>query len=144
MGEISVTSPGYRGTSLTRNRFPLGPYGSPMPIAIWWSYGGGGGVLMSEVPLCCTPKRLFDSILKFRHCAWKVVSSTSACHLFGQGTRWVRCPMMDHIKPSSEEQHARAPSKNTTHLDPISHCKPTSGTTWSNRWTCHNYSPGLI
>ena len=28
---------GYRGTSLTRNIFPLGPYGRPMPRALWWS-----------------------------------------------------------------------------------------------------------
>jgi len=28
---------GYRGTSLVRNRRPLGPYSSPMPGALWWS-----------------------------------------------------------------------------------------------------------
>ena len=30
----------YRGTSsLIRNSPPLGPYGRPMPRALWWSYG---------------------------------------------------------------------------------------------------------
>ena len=32
----------YRGTSLIRNRPPLGPYSRPMPRAQKWSYGGGG------------------------------------------------------------------------------------------------------
>ena len=27
----------YRGTSLIRNRRPLGPYSRTMPRAIWWS-----------------------------------------------------------------------------------------------------------
>ena len=27
----------YRGTSLKRNRPPLGPYSRPMPRALWWS-----------------------------------------------------------------------------------------------------------
>ena len=40
----------YRGTSLIRNHFPLGPYSRIMPRALWWPYGGGL-VLMSEVPL---------------------------------------------------------------------------------------------
>jgi len=40
----------YRGTSLIRNRLPLGPYGKPMTRALWWSQGGGC-FLMSEVPL---------------------------------------------------------------------------------------------
>ena len=26
----------YRGTSLIRKRHPLGPYGRPMPRALWW------------------------------------------------------------------------------------------------------------
>ena len=26
-----------RGTSLTRERLPLGPYRKPMPRALWWS-----------------------------------------------------------------------------------------------------------
>ena len=29
--------PAYRGTSLIRNRAPLGPYGRNMPRALWWS-----------------------------------------------------------------------------------------------------------
>jgi hypothetical protein len=37
---------GYRGTSLIRNRTPLGPYSRPMVVL-----GGGGLFLMSEVPL---------------------------------------------------------------------------------------------
>ena len=40
----------YRGTSPLKNRLPLGPYGRPMPRALRWSWGGGGGH-MSEVPL---------------------------------------------------------------------------------------------
>jgi len=31
----------YRGTSLIRNSAPVGPYSSPMPRDLWWSYGGG-------------------------------------------------------------------------------------------------------
>ena len=31
----------YRGTSLIRNSFLLGPYSRPMPRVLWWSYGGG-------------------------------------------------------------------------------------------------------
>ena len=40
----------HRGTSLIINCLPLGPYSRPMPRALEWSQGGGG-VLMSEVPL---------------------------------------------------------------------------------------------
>ncbi|KAJ1475979.1 hypothetical protein T484DRAFT_1966882, partial [Baffinella frigidus] len=43
--------PGYRGTSLIRHQLPFGPYSRPMPRALWWSLGGGGRFLMSEVPL---------------------------------------------------------------------------------------------
>jgi hypothetical protein len=39
-----------RGTSLMKNNPSLGPYSRLMPRALWWSQGGGGGV-MSEVPL---------------------------------------------------------------------------------------------
>ena len=39
-----------RGTSLIRNRRPLGPYSSTMPRALWGSQGGGR-FLMSEEPL---------------------------------------------------------------------------------------------
>jgi len=45
-----VHSGWYRGTSLIRNRSPLGPYSSHMHRDLWWSYGGGR-FLMSEVPL---------------------------------------------------------------------------------------------
>jgi len=31
----------YMGTSLIRNRLPLGPYSRPLPRALWWSRGGG-------------------------------------------------------------------------------------------------------
>jgi len=31
----------YRGTSLIRNRAPLGPYSRIMPMALLWPYGGG-------------------------------------------------------------------------------------------------------
>ena len=40
----------YRGTSLIRNRPPLGPYSRTMPRALWWSYGGRE-ILVSEVSL---------------------------------------------------------------------------------------------
>ena len=42
--------PDYRGTSPIRNSAPLSPYSRTMPRALRWS-GGGGRVLMSEVPL---------------------------------------------------------------------------------------------
>ena len=45
----------YRGTLLTRKRTTLGPYSRPMPRALWWSKGGGGRFLMSEVPLYSRP-----------------------------------------------------------------------------------------
>ena len=32
----------YTGTSLTRNRVPLGPYSRTVTRALWWSLGGGG------------------------------------------------------------------------------------------------------
>ena len=32
-----VTPIEYRGTSLIRNRYPLGPYSRTMPRALWWS-----------------------------------------------------------------------------------------------------------
>ena len=41
----------YRGTSLIRNSAPIGPYGRTILRVIWWSLGGGGLFLMSEVPL---------------------------------------------------------------------------------------------
>ena len=40
----------YRGTSLLRNCFPLGPYSRPIPKVLWWSWGGGA-FLMREVTL---------------------------------------------------------------------------------------------
>ena len=40
----------YGGTSLIRNRAPLGPYSRTMPRALQWSWGGAR-FLMSEVPL---------------------------------------------------------------------------------------------
>ena len=40
----------YRGTSPIRNSAPRGPYSNNMPGDLWWSYGGGGGV-MSDIPL---------------------------------------------------------------------------------------------
>jgi len=45
-GSCGGSSTNYRGTSLIRNRAPLGPYSRTMPRAI-----GGGRFLMSEVPL---------------------------------------------------------------------------------------------
>ncbi|KAJ1473209.1 hypothetical protein T484DRAFT_3365307 [Baffinella frigidus] len=46
----STTAGPYRGTSLMRNRLPVGPYSRTMPRVLWWSWGGGQ-FLMSEVPL---------------------------------------------------------------------------------------------
>ena len=40
----------YRGISLIRNRLLLGPYSSPVPRGLGWSWGGAR-FLMSEVPL---------------------------------------------------------------------------------------------
>jgi len=45
---------GYRGTSLTRKRFLLGPYSRPTPRALWW-FEGEGGFLMSKALLCMAP-----------------------------------------------------------------------------------------
>ena len=45
-----------RGTSLRRNRRPLGPYRRTMPRALWESWGGGR-FRMSEVPLYARPAR---------------------------------------------------------------------------------------
>ena len=41
---------GYRGTSLIRNRLLLGPYSSPVPWGLGWSWGGGAQFLADEVP----------------------------------------------------------------------------------------------
>ena len=40
----------YRGTSLIRSRFPLGPYSGTVPRTLR-QIQGGGAFLMSEVPL---------------------------------------------------------------------------------------------
>ena len=49
LGLVRRTTPGhYRGTSLIRNCFLLGPYSRPMPRALVL---GGLKFLMSEVPL---------------------------------------------------------------------------------------------
>jgi len=47
------------GSSVIRNRAPLGPYSREMPRALWRPYGGGL-FLMSEVPLYrgCVSKAL--------------------------------------------------------------------------------------
>jgi hypothetical protein len=49
----------YRGTSIIRYFLLLGPYIRPMPMALWWSYGGGQ-FFMSDVPL---HPRFFDEQL---------------------------------------------------------------------------------
>jgi len=51
----------YRGTSLIRKLPPLGPYRSPMPRALRWSYGGGAvsyerGTPVHPTPYTITPK----------------------------------------------------------------------------------------
>ena len=48
--QVSHLSLEYRVTSLTRTPPPVGPYSSPMPRALWCSYGGGC-CFVSEVPL---------------------------------------------------------------------------------------------
>jgi len=55
----------YRGTSLIRNRTPLGSYSRTMPRVLWWSYGGGH-FLMSEVPLYGTRKTVKDRFWHWR------------------------------------------------------------------------------
>ena len=47
--------PCYRGTSLIRNRRPLGPYSRDMPRSLWWSWGGGA---VSHERGTCTPVSL--------------------------------------------------------------------------------------
>ena len=41
----------YRGTSLIRNSPLLGSYSNTVPRVLWWSWGGGGLLLMGEIPL---------------------------------------------------------------------------------------------
>ena len=37
-GDVQVSIPTtHKGTSIIRNRLPLGPYSRPMPRALWWS-----------------------------------------------------------------------------------------------------------
>jgi len=48
--EYSLNPEPYRGTSLIRNRPPLGPYSRTMSKGLWWPYGGVI-FLESEVPL---------------------------------------------------------------------------------------------
>ena len=48
--ELSESAPRCRGPALQgylahKKHPPVGPYSSPLPRALWWSYGGGG-VLM--------------------------------------------------------------------------------------------------
>ena len=42
----------YRGTSLIRKRLPVGPYNRPMHMALWWSWGWGGGSCERGTPVC--------------------------------------------------------------------------------------------
>ena len=54
IGETGIdtyTDSMYRGTLLIRRRLPVEPYSVPEPRALWWSSGGGGQLLMGEVPL---------------------------------------------------------------------------------------------
>ena len=52
-----VTAHVYRVILLINNLSPpVGPYSSPVPRDLWWSYGGGGG-LMSEVQGHLTHKK---------------------------------------------------------------------------------------
>jgi hypothetical protein len=41
----------YKGTSLIRKRLPVGPYSSPLPRALWWSYGGGAFSFQRGTPV---------------------------------------------------------------------------------------------
>ena len=58
MSEVPLKPPGalalesnYRGTSLIRNRHPLGPYRRPLPRVLVGGSYGDGRFLMGEVPL---------------------------------------------------------------------------------------------
>jgi len=55
----------YRGTSLMRNRLPLGPrpYNRNTPRPLWWSYGNGL-FLMREVALYQIGGLVFDGLAK--------------------------------------------------------------------------------
>ena len=44
----------YRGTSLIRNRLPVGTCSRTMRRALWWSVGGGGGSYERSTPLVLT------------------------------------------------------------------------------------------
>ena len=48
---VSRPPPARRGTSLIIPPPLLGPYSRTIPSVPWWSWGGEGGVLVSEVPL---------------------------------------------------------------------------------------------
>jgi len=67
--------------------------------------------------------------------------STNPCRLI------LSLPPIDLIRTSIYDKSSGS-IKITTHLDRISHCKTSSGTNWSNSWTCrvfiyHKYSPRL-
>ena len=47
----------YRVTSLVRERTLLGPYRSPVPRALRWSYSRGGGCFLRARYPCTQPER---------------------------------------------------------------------------------------
>jgi hypothetical protein len=78
----------YKGTSLTRNSTPLGPYSRTI-WALWWPLGGGGYSYEQGTPVC-TPttdserrgnhlKECQDFCLKANASTWPLLSCM--CHI---------------------------------------------------------------
>ena len=83
--KCALRLPRYRGTSLTRNNPPVGPYSRVLPRALRWSMGGGQ-FLMGEEPL-------YDRTYKPRH--------VSKCEVY-RGCRSRRgepCRGSAHVRP---------------------------------------------
>ena len=51
IGSPHRPSPPYRGTSITRNSAPLGPYSRNVPRALWRPYGGGAVSYERGIPV---------------------------------------------------------------------------------------------
>jgi hypothetical protein len=78
-----VAAAGYMGTSLIRNRAPLGPYSKTMSRLLWRFQEGGGAISYERgtrlhIPHCCG-RGLFSCGVKFR---WKPTGSTSGLECF--------------------------------------------------------------
>jgi len=66
----------YRGTSLIRNRRPLGSYSRTIPRALWGSYGGGH-FLMGEVPLYT--KASLSQLCRLGSLQWSKNGAAGSC-----------------------------------------------------------------